>query len=63
MSDIPELTKSAMDSAIPASQRHRLMAGKIASGADVSALRRFVGLSQVRFAESLGIGVHTQRNW
>ena len=63
MSDKPELTKAAMRSAIPASQRRRLMAGKIASGADVSALRRFVGLSQVRFAEALGISVHTLRNW
>ena len=63
MSDIPELTKAAMSSAIPASQRRRLMAGKISSGADVSALRRFVGLSQVRFAEALGISVHTLRNW
>lgn len=63
MSDIPELTKSAMRSAIPASQRRRLMSGNIASGDDVSALRRFVGLSQVRFAEALGISVHTLRNW
>ncbi len=27
------------------------------------ALRRFVGLSQARFAEALGISVHTLRNW
>ena len=63
MSDVPELTKAAMSSAIPASRRRRLMAGEIASGEDVSALRRFVGLSQVRFAEALGISVHTLRNW
>jgi putative transcriptional regulator len=63
MSDAPELTEAAMRSAIPASQRRRLMSGNIASGDDVSALRRFVGLSQVRFAEALGISVHTLRNW
>ena len=63
MSDIPELTKEALRSAIPASQRRRLMSGDIASGEDVSAVRRFVGLSQVRFAEALGISVHTLRNW
>ena len=63
MSDIPELTKSDLKSAIPASQRRRLMRGQFESGADVLALRRFVGLSQVRFAEALGISVHTLRNW
>ena len=63
MTDTPELTKAAMSSAIPRSQRRRLMAGEIECGADVSALRRFVGLSQVRFAEALGISVHTLRNW
>ncbi len=39
------------------------MAGKFESGADVLALRRFVGLTQVRFAEAMGISVHTLRNW
>ncbi len=58
-----ELTKSDLKSAIPASQRRRLMRGEFESGADVLALRRFVGLSQVRFAEALGISVHTLRNW
>jgi putative transcriptional regulator len=29
----------------------------------VVALRRFVGLTQVRFAQALGISVHTLRNW
>ena len=55
--------RTPIGSAIPASQRRRLMAGDIRSGEDVSALRRFVGLSQVRFAEALGISVHTLRNW
>ncbi|MEZ4647484.1 MAG: helix-turn-helix domain-containing protein [Candidatus Eisenbacteria bacterium] len=27
------------------------------------ALRRFVGLTQVRFAQAMGISVHTLRNW
>ena len=63
MSDIPELSKEQIESAIPASQRRRLMDGVFETGADVSALRRFVGLSQARFAEALGISVHTLRNW
>lgn len=63
MSEIPELTDAEMKSAISARQRRRLMQGKFESGTDISALRRFVGLSQVRFAEALGISVHTLRNW
>ncbi len=39
------------------------MAGKFETGEDVAALRRFVGLTQVRFAQAMGISVHTLRNW
>ncbi len=63
MSDIPELTKADFKSAISARQRRRLIRGEFESGEDVAALRHFVGLSQVRFAEALGISVHTLRNW
>ncbi len=63
MSDIPELTPDQLAQAIPARVRKRLMAGKFESGDDVVALRQFVGLTQVRFAEAMGISVHTLRNW
>ena len=63
MSEIPELTSAQIQAAIPAKLRRRLMSGQIETGEDVSLLRRFVGLSQVRFAEALGISVHTLRNW
>ena len=63
MTEIPELTEADFKRAIPASLRRRLMRGEIKGGEDVAALRRFVGLSQVRFAEALGISVHTLRNW
>jgi putative transcriptional regulator len=63
MTDIAELTEQAFESAIPASVRRRLAAGRFQSGDDIVALRRFVGLSQARFAEALGISVHTLRNW
>jgi putative transcriptional regulator len=33
------------------------------SGDDISALRRFVGLTQAQFAQAMGISVHTLRNW
>ncbi|MFL6245662.1 MAG: helix-turn-helix domain-containing protein [Thermoanaerobaculia bacterium] len=39
------------------------MLGQFESGDDVSALRRFVGLTQTQFAQAMGISVHTLRNW
>ena len=63
MTDIPELTPKQLAGAIPARVRKRLMAGKFESGKDIAALRRFVGLTQTRFAEAMGISVHTLRNW
>lgn len=63
MSEIPELTEKDFKRAIPAKLRKRLVAGQFDSGEDVAALRRFVGLTQARFAEAMGISVHTLRNW
>jgi len=57
--DIPELTEKQLARAIPARTRRRLMLGHFESGDDVALLRRFVGLTQARFAEALGISVHT----
>jgi len=39
------------------------MRGDFETGADVAALRRFVGLTQADFARAMGISVHTLRNW
>ena len=61
--DIPELTEEQLARAIPASVRRRLMLGQFESGEDISALRRFVGLTQAGFAQAIGISVHTLRNW
>ena len=63
MTDIPELTAQQLARAIPARVRRRLMLGQFNSGDDVIALRRFVGLTQARFAEAMGIRLHTLRNW
>jgi putative transcriptional regulator len=63
MTDIPELTEKQLARAISARMRKRLMLGHFESGEDVAALRRFVGLSQSKFAEAMGISVHTLRNW
>jgi DNA-binding transcriptional regulator YiaG len=63
MSDIPELTRAQLSRAIPARLRKRLMSGRFETGADVAALRRFVGLTQSQFARAMGISVHTLRNW
>jgi DNA-binding transcriptional regulator YiaG len=61
--EIPELTTAQLARSIPASVRRRLLDGDIRSGDDVAAIRRFVGLTQVRFAQALGISVSTLRNW
>ncbi len=61
--EIPELTDEQMRQAIPARTRKRLMKGLFESGDDVVSLRNFVGLTQIEFAEALGISVHTLRNW
>ena len=63
MTEIPELTAKQMARALPARLRKRLMLGQFESGEDVSALRRFVGLTQAQFARAMGISVHTLRNW
>ena len=58
-----ELTQRDFRRALKSSQRRRLMHGAVESGADVAALRRFVGLTQADFARALEISVHTLRNW
>ena len=64
MSDeIRELTEADFARAIPRKQRERILRGRLAGGADIVALRRFVGLTQREFAQALGISVHTLRNW
>jgi len=63
MTDIQELTSADFERAIPARVRRRLMRGEFETGADVAALRRFVGLTQADFARAMGISVHTLRNW
>ena len=63
MTEMPELTVQQLAGAIPSRVRKRLMLGRFESGADVSALRRFVGLTQTQFAQAMGISVHTLRNW
>jgi putative transcriptional regulator len=63
MTEIPELTEAQLARALPARTRRRFMLGRFESGEDVAALRRFVGLSQAKFARAMGISVHTLRNW
>jgi len=63
MNDIPELTEQDFARAIPARVRKRLMLGQFKSGDDIALLRRFVGLTQILFAQAMGISVHRLRNW
>jgi putative transcriptional regulator len=60
--DPPELTRKDFERAIRSDRRERIIAGRLEAG-DVSALRRFVGLTQEQFAEALGISVRTLQNW
>ena len=61
--EIRELTDRDFARALPRKQRERILRGKLAGGHDIVALRRFVGLTQQKFADALGISVHTLRNW
>lgn len=63
MTEITELSVELFSRAVPASRRKRWMKGEFVSGDDVTDLRRFIGLTQVRFADAMGISVHTLRNW
>ena len=58
-----ELGEADFARSLPRSKRESIIRGEIESGEDVRALRRFIGLSQTRFALALGISVHTLRNW
>jgi DNA-binding transcriptional regulator YiaG len=61
--EIPELTERDFKHMIRGSTRRRIMEGRIESGKDIVALRRFTKLSQKEFARALEISVHTLRNW
>lgn len=64
MKDSPrELSRTDFARALSRRQRERMVRGDFRDGADVRALRKFAGLSQARFAEALGISVHTLGNW
>ena len=63
MTEISELTDEQFERAIPAKLRKRLMKGRFESGEDITALRKFVGLTQADFARAIEISVHTLRNW
>ncbi len=61
--DIPELTEADFSRAIPGAVRRRLCLGDVRSGRDITASRRFVGMTQEEFARAVGIGVDTLQNW
>ena len=63
MTHIPELTEKQLKRAVPARLRKRLVQGRFESGEDITALRNFVGLTQLEFARAIEISVHTLRNW
>jgi hypothetical protein len=52
--DNPELTDADFARAIPGAVRRRLCCGEIRCGKDVTALRRFVAMTQEEFARAVG---------
>lgn len=64
MSDeVEELSAADFERSIPAALRRRVAAGHIESGADITAIRRFVGLSAADFARALGVTPETLLEW
>ncbi len=58
-----ELTKNDFRRAISGRLRKKIAAGRIDSGKEVAELRKFLDLTQVQFANAMGISVYTLRNW
>jgi putative transcriptional regulator len=61
--ETPELTEADFERAIPGAVRRRLCSGDVRSGKDITALRRFVDMTQEEFARAVGISVDTLQNW
>ena len=61
--DIPELSASDFERSISAHVRRRVAEGRVASGSDVAAIRRFVGLTAVDFAHAFGVALETLQDW
>lgn len=61
--EIRKLTIADFKRAISRRLRDRLVRGDFKSSEDITALRRFLGLSQIKFALTLGISIYTLRNW
>jgi putative transcriptional regulator len=61
--DANELSDRQLEEAISSRLRKRLIEGRVESGEDISALRRFVHMTPVEFAEAFGITQQTLRDW
>jgi DNA-binding transcriptional regulator YiaG len=61
--DVPELAPADFERAISSRLRKRIEDGHFESGADITAIRRFVGLTQAEFAEASGVSVETVQDW
>lgn len=61
--DITELSAADFERSISAQIRRRVAEGRVESGSDVIAIRRFVGLTAVDFAHAFGITLETLQDW
>ena len=60
--ELPELTEANFARMITRAQRRRLIMGNWTAG-DLTALRRFLGLTQQQLATRIGISIDTWQNW
>jgi DNA-binding transcriptional regulator YiaG len=61
--DVPELVAADFERAISSRLRKRIEDGHLESGADITAIRQFVGLTLAEFAEASGVSVETLQDW
>jgi putative transcriptional regulator len=61
--DIPELSNADFERSISARVRRRVADGQIESGADIVAIRQFVGLASTDFAQAFGITLEMLQDW
>ncbi len=61
--ELPELSAADFERSISARVRRRVAAGRVESGDDIVAVRRFVGLSAEDFAGAFGISLDVLHDW
>lgn len=61
--DMPELLAADFERSISSQVRRRVAEGRVESGSDIVAIRRFLGLTAFDFAHAFGITPETLHDW